>query len=117
MRAVNIIWDLENGDSDYALPKEVELPEEFDEDDEDVATYDDIVDYLSDEYGYCILSCDIKPTEKKKYSVHFSGYYGYDVDVEAKDKEHAEELAQSIFENVNPNKFYFESGTTEVFED
>ena len=115
MRAVNIIWDLEVGDSDYALPKEVELPEEFDEDNDD-ATYDDIVDYLSDEYGYCILSCDIKTTEKKKYTVHFSGYYGYDVDVEAKDKEQAEILAQSIFENVEPNKFYFENGITEVFE-
>ena len=113
MRAVNIIWDLEVDDSDYALPKEVELPEEFDEDDTD---YDEVVDYLSDEYGYCIISCDIKPTEKKKYSVHFSGYYGYDVDVEAKDKVQAEELAQSIFEEVEPNKFYFENGITEVFE-
>lgn len=114
MKAVNIIWDLEVGDSDYALPKEVELPEEFEEDDCD---YDEIVDYLSDEYGYCILSCDIKPTEKKKYTVHFSGYYGYDVDVEAKDKEQAEELAESIFEEVDPSKFYFENGITEVFEE
>ena len=55
MKAVNIIWDLEEGESDYALPKEVELPEEFDGD----YDYDEAVDYISDEYGFCVLSCDI----------------------------------------------------------
>lgn len=60
MKAVNIVWDLDDGDSDYALPKEVELPEKFKEDDCD---YDEVVDYLSDEYEYCILSCDIKSEE------------------------------------------------------
>lgn len=57
MKVVNIIWDLDNGDSGYALPKEVDLPEKFNKDNYNC---DEIVDYLSDEYGYCILSCDIK---------------------------------------------------------
>ena len=60
MKAVNILWDLEEGESDYALPKEVELPEKFESDDYD---YDDVVDYLSDEYGFCILRCDIVTKE------------------------------------------------------
>ena len=54
MKVTNIIWDLEEGDSDYALPKEIEVPSELEEED-----YDTIVDYMSDEYGYCICSCDI----------------------------------------------------------
>jgi ribosome maturation factor RimP len=52
----------------------------------------------------------------KKYSVHFSGYYAYDVDVEAENEEEAQEKAESIIENVEPNDFYFENGQTDVWE-
>lgn len=56
MKAINIIWDLDDGDSDYALPKEVKLPNElFD----DGGYNDDVADYLSNEYGYCVSAFDI----------------------------------------------------------
>ena len=56
MKAVNILWDLEEGESGFGLPDEVELPEKFKKEDCD---YDEVVDFLSDEYGFCILGCDI----------------------------------------------------------
>lgn len=59
MKAVNIIWDVDKEDGIeqfYGLPDTVELPEKFKEGDCD---YDEIVDYLSDKYGFCILECDI----------------------------------------------------------
>lgn len=56
MKAINIIWDLDDGDSDYALPKEVKFPNElFD----DGGYNDDVADYLSNEYGYCVSAFDI----------------------------------------------------------
>lgn len=54
MKVTNIIWDLEDGDSDYALPKELDVPKNLEEED-----YDTIVDWISDEYGWCICSCNI----------------------------------------------------------
>ena len=54
MKLTNIIWDLEDGDSDYALPKELDIPKNLEEED-----YDTIVDWVSDEYGYCICICNI----------------------------------------------------------
>ena len=48
MKAINIIWDLDEGDSDYALPKEVEIPKEYA--DEDIDT---ISDYITDTVGWC----------------------------------------------------------------
>ena len=54
MKVVKIIWDLGDGDSDYALPKEIDVPKELEEED-----YDTIVNWCSDEYGWCICSCDI----------------------------------------------------------
>ena len=54
MKLAHIIWDIEEGDSDYALPKEIEVPKKLEEED-----CDTIVDWASDEYGWCICSCDI----------------------------------------------------------
>lgn len=54
MKVTNIIWDLEDGDSDYALPKELDVPKNLEEE-----GYDTIVDWISDEYGWCICSCNI----------------------------------------------------------
>lgn len=49
----NIVWDTEdNGEilsaEELGLPCEVEIEEHID--------HEDIADYLSDEYGYCIFS-------------------------------------------------------------
>ena len=33
-----------------------------------------------------------------RYTVHYSGYYGYDVDVEASDENEAKQIADVIFE-------------------
>lgn len=52
-KVTGIIWDTEdNGEvipqEELGLPSEVEIDEDIDE--------DDIADYLSDEYGYCIMN-------------------------------------------------------------
>ncbi|ADL36082.1 hypothetical protein bpr_II144 (plasmid) [Butyrivibrio proteoclasticus B316] len=56
MKITHIIWDLEEGDSDYALPKEIDVPDTLLK---KGCTTDEILDWASDEYGYCICSCDI----------------------------------------------------------
>lgn len=55
MKITNIVWDLEIGESDFALPKKIEIPVELQDKD-----YDTIVDWVLDEYGYRICSCDIE---------------------------------------------------------
>ncbi len=55
MKITHIIWDLEEGDSDYTLPKEIDVPKELEDED-----YDTIVDWASDKYGYCICNCNIE---------------------------------------------------------
>ena len=55
MRAINILWDTDEGDGYeqfYGLPDHVDIPENIDE--------EDIADYLSDTYGFCIFSFDIQ---------------------------------------------------------
>ena len=52
-----------------------------------------------------------------KYTVHFAGYYGYDVKVEANSEEEAKEKARPIFEEANANDFWFEDNGADVFED
>ena len=54
MKAINIQWDTD--DQVVDLPKEVEIPEGYSE--------DEVVDYLSDEYGYCVFNFDIDGDEK-----------------------------------------------------
>ena len=55
MMMINIEWDFDGEEEiDETLPSEVEIPVEmWDED------YDEIVDWVSDQYGWCIKSCDI----------------------------------------------------------
>ena len=54
MKAINIEWDVDNKeDLDY-LPKEIEIPEEI-EDDED-----EISDYITDETGFCHNGFDLE---------------------------------------------------------
>ena len=49
MKAINIKWDTD--DQVVDLPTEVEIPEGYSE--------DEVVDYLSDEYGFCVFNFDI----------------------------------------------------------
>lgn len=69
MFAIDIVWDidLEEGETyedarkKLNLPERVKLPERFVPDDGDVTGfqmeyYDDIENWLSDEYGFCIKS-------------------------------------------------------------
>jgi hypothetical protein len=51
--AVDIVWDTDGEDEeDLGLPSRVEIP--FFTDD------DEIADYLSDEYGYCVFGFNIE---------------------------------------------------------
>lgn len=49
--AVNIKWDTDGEDIEY-LPERVSIPFFMDD--------DEIADYLSDEYGYCVFGFDIE---------------------------------------------------------
>lgn len=53
----------------------------------------------------------------KKYTVHFMGFYGYDVEVEAETEDEARELAEPIFEEADVRDFFFESNGTDVWEE
>jgi len=49
MRKIEVYWDTDGEDVD--LPEVVEVPEDIDD--------EDIADYISDEYGWCVESwCD-----------------------------------------------------------
>ena len=51
-----------------------------------------------------------------KYNVHYSGYYAYNIEVEAENEEEASLKAAEIFENVSANEFTFEATQEEVWE-
>ena len=54
--AVDIVWDTDGEDEeDLGLPSRVEIPFFVDDDDDD-----EIADYLSDEYGYCVFGFNIE---------------------------------------------------------
>ena len=48
-----------------------------------------------------------------KYNVHFMGYYGYDIKVEANSKDEAHAKADGIFCNLSNEEFCNEA----IFED
>ena len=52
MKAVNIIWDVDDGEDKNILPSEIEIPD-------DMADYDEISDYLSDVTGFCHKGFDL----------------------------------------------------------
>lgn len=68
MKAINIEWDVTDGTEDMTqeemneiletLPREVELPRDIEE--------DEIADYLSDEYGFCIFGLDVSYDDTDK---------------------------------------------------
>ena len=51
-----------------------------------------------------------------KYNVHFSGYYAYNIEVEAKNEDEAIDKAAMLFEDVDPNEFMYESTQEDVWE-
>ena len=52
----------------------------------------------------------------KKYNVHFTGYYGYDVVVEAENEDEAKEIAEEY--EHDEDDYYYQSnrGGTDVWE-
>ena len=50
MKAINIVWDTDGEEVD--LPEEVSIPL-------DILNMEDITEYLSDKYGWCINSLEI----------------------------------------------------------
>ena len=62
MRAYNIQWDLKEDIKMYGekecrcLPDEVIIPDSVSQNIEDVS---EIADFLSDEYGFCVISFDV----------------------------------------------------------
>lgn len=60
MKAINITWDTD-GDMELLqnLPTEMEIPEEFETEDEDDMDFDGIADWLSDQTGFCLYGFKI----------------------------------------------------------
>lgn len=57
MKITDIVWDCEELDQDeIGLPSEVEVPDEVEE--------DEIADWLSDEYGWCVLAYSMPLTDE-----------------------------------------------------
>lgn len=53
MKAVNIVWDTDNDQKVFDnLPQVIEIPNYIEE--------DCVADYLSDEFGFCCKSFDLK---------------------------------------------------------
>lgn len=56
----------------------------------------------------------------KNYTVHFMGYYGYDVEVEAEDVNEARLKADEVFDNLSNEEFcngaIFESNGYDIWE-
>lgn len=67
---------------------------------------------------------DIKPDElyakietKRKYLVHYSGYYSYEVEVEASDEDEAREIADQMHDEADPADFWFELDSVHIEEE
>ena len=95
MKAINIKWDTD--DQVVDLPTEVEIPKGCFE--------EEVADYFSDEYGYCVFNFDIDNDEKR--------YEIYDINNEV--MECADDLrdAQDYAEN-NGAKFIMDVETNEI---
>lgn len=57
-KAIDIVWETDGEEVD--LPTEVKLPDEIDIEDDGAVT-----DYLSDEYGFLVISYNIKTKDNK----------------------------------------------------
>ena len=53
----------------------------------------------------------------KKWNVHYMGYYGYDVVVEAENEEEAKRKAEPIFGNTSADKYTFIPDGVDVWEE
>ena len=58
-----------------------------------------------------------KKNDLGKYTVHFEGFYGYDIQVIADTETDARLMAQDIFEETDANEFLFTNNGVEVFEE
>lgn len=52
MKAINILWDVDNDEDLDFLPEEIEIPDGMTDEDE-------ISDYISDETGFCHCGFDL----------------------------------------------------------
>lgn len=57
MKAINIIWDVDNDEELEALPNEIEIPDDILS---DGMHEDEISDYISDVTGFCHYGFDIE---------------------------------------------------------
>lgn len=52
MKAINILWDVDDEEDEISLPEEIDIPE-------DMTDEDEISDYISDETGFCHYGFDL----------------------------------------------------------
>ena len=63
MRVTDIVWDTDDPE-DFGLPNQVEIPEGIVPvglvEDELISYEEEVFNYLSDQYGFLILSCNFR---------------------------------------------------------
>ena len=73
MKVRNIIWDTYDPSEEPVSQEELDLPSEVEIPEDVVATFeneDDYIGWLSDEYGFCIISCNYgEEPESGKYLI------------------------------------------------
>ena len=115
MRITDIEWDLDDGESDYALPKTVTLDKFIEE--------DEIADYLSDEYGYCVRNFnwhfynnddEAKTAEKTNPDLLADIYVAYYENGEKKEFEYFD--INNFFEDMNNDRLSFPKPSAELHE-
>lgn len=52
MKAINILWDVDDEEDEISLPEEIDIPK-------DMTDEDEISDYISDETGFCHYGFDL----------------------------------------------------------
>ena len=74
MKVRNIVWDTYDPSEETVSQEELDLPSEVEIPEDVVATFeneDDPIGWLSDEYGFCIISCNYgEETESGKYQIN-----------------------------------------------
>lgn len=80
MKAINIMWDVDNKEDLKDLPTEIEIPAGMTDE-------DDISDYISDETGFChcgfelIIGLCTFPDDDKNYCKYFEVHENYLLDI------------------------------------
>jgi len=75
MKVTDITWDTDG--EDIELPTEVEVPNDIAHDEDGRIDEDEIADYLSDEYGWCVISFSLPTDDEMIRQALIKGFQDY----------------------------------------